>query len=292
MSDPPPRTPQAEPEVLYCHGHPDVATRLRCSRCGRPICGRCAIPATVGQHCPWCVAEARRSQPRVRSSLAATAPGVLGIIAVNFAVWVAQILLPGLTESFALIPPQVADGEWWRLITPVFLHATQGPFFLLHILFNSYVLYVYGPEVERAHGTPWFLSLYLTCGFAASAASFAFGPWFKAGIGASGAVFGIVGVLIAHLARRRSRSAIAAGYLRGLLAFVGINLLFGFVAPGVDNYAHLGGLVAGLGLGFAFELAGRRPAEAAVARAGTLAAVAGVAALLVVARVSLPGGLA
>ncbi|MDQ4028189.1 MAG: rhomboid family intramembrane serine protease, partial [Actinomycetota bacterium] len=66
-----------ESEETYCYGHPNTPTRLRCSRCERPICGRCAIPASVGQHCPECVAEARKTAPRVRSAVAAQAPAVV-----------------------------------------------------------------------------------------------------------------------------------------------------------------------------------------------------------------------
>src|SRR5919108_206332 len=77
-------SPETAPEeVTNCYGHPKVPTKLRCSRCDRPICGRCAIPATVGQHCPECVADARRSAPKVRSQMMSTAPAVMTILAVN-----------------------------------------------------------------------------------------------------------------------------------------------------------------------------------------------------------------
>src|SRR5918997_5844549 len=115
MATTPPRSPEPvvdEPEVVYCSGHPDTPTKLRCSRCERPICGRCAIPATVGQHCPWCVAEARRSAPKVRSAVAANAPAVLAIVAVNAAFFLFQEAL-GLTFRLGAIPPLIADGQWY-----------------------------------------------------------------------------------------------------------------------------------------------------------------------------------
>src|SRR5687768_8442729 len=128
----------APEETEYCYGHPKTPTKLHCSRCDRPICGRCAIPASVGQHCPECVAEARKSAPKVRSAMGATAPVVTGILGINIVVFILQFFIPGFTERFAMIPGAIADGEYWRLITPVFMHS-EG--FLLHIIMNSYILY-------------------------------------------------------------------------------------------------------------------------------------------------------
>src|ERR687895_2650521 len=79
-----------EDQRAFCYGHPDTPTGLRCTRCDRPICGRCAIPASVGQHCPECVAEARRSAPKVRSALRATAPVVMTILIINVVMWLIQ----------------------------------------------------------------------------------------------------------------------------------------------------------------------------------------------------------
>ncbi len=252
VSQPPPDPNQSqvidESEQLYCYGHPRTPTRLRCSRCERPICGRCAIPASVGQHCPECVAQARKSAPKVRRALRANAPGVYSIIGINVVVWLTQLLVPGFTERFIDFPPLVADGEWWRLITSMFMHADGGSFFLFHILLNCYILYIYGPEVEQLYGTPTFLAMYLTAGLMGNAFSYVFGPFGSPSLGASGAVFGVVGILIAYLFKRR-HSAALGDYLRGLLFFVGINLLFGFTVQGINNWAHIGGLVGGLALG-------------------------------------------
>ena len=252
-----------EPGVTYCAGHPDTPTKLRCSRCERPICGRCAIPATVGQHCPWCVAEARKSAPRVRSAMAATAPAVVAIVAVNVAFFFAQQLMPGLTFHLGAVPVAIADGQWYRLLTPMLLHAG-----LWHLALNMVVLWMYGATVEQAFGTPRFVAMYVISGFLGGATSFAFGACRSLGVGASGAIFGIVGVLLVHLYNRR-RSDFVAGYLRNLLFFVGLNLLLGFVWPRVDYLAHLGGLVAGVALGAGFDRPGRRGASSAI---GVLAA--------------------
>ncbi|MGH2699441.1 MAG: rhomboid family intramembrane serine protease [Actinomycetota bacterium] len=272
---PDPNRPQVvdESEQLYCYGHPKTPTRLRCSRCERPICGRCAIPVSVGQHCPECVAEARKSAPKVRSALRANAPGVYAIIGINVVVWIIQLLVPDFTGRFADVPQAVATGEWWRLITSMFMHADAGSFFLLHILLNCYILYIYGPEVEQLYGTPTFLAMYLTSGFLGNAFSYAFGPFFISSLGASGAVFGVVGILIAYLFKRR-HSAALGDYLRGLLFFVGLNLVFGFTVPGINNWAHIGGLVGGLALG---ALMDRRRAKP-----GHLVAAASVLAIVVI----------
>ncbi|MGH2749708.1 MAG: rhomboid family intramembrane serine protease [Actinomycetota bacterium] len=284
MSQQPPAEPNQrqvvdESEQLYCYGHPKTPTRLRCSRCERPICGRCAIPASVGQHCPECVAEARKSAPKVRTALRANAPGVYTIIGINVAVWLIQLLVPGFTDRFADVPQLVAQGEWWRLITSMFLHADGGSFFLLHILLNCYILYIYGPEVEQLFGTPTFVAMYLTSGFMGNAFSYAFGPFFISSLGASGAVFGVVGFLIAYLYKRR-HSAALGNYLRGLLAFVGLNLVFGFTVPGINNWAHIGGLIGGLALGALMDRRRKKPSPLLAGAALGAVLVVGVALIL------------
>ncbi len=85
-----------DPEATYCYGHPKTPTRLHCTRCDKPICGRCAVPASVGQHCVWCVAEAAKSAPKVKSALQASSPVVMGIIGISVLLWLAQSI-SGLT---------------------------------------------------------------------------------------------------------------------------------------------------------------------------------------------------
>ena len=257
MSTPPEDAVQVldESEQLYCYGHPKTATKLRCSRCERPICGRCAIPASVGQHCPECVAEARRKTPKVRSAIRATAPAVMVLIAITVLAYLLQVPL-GLTREYGSLPPAIADGEWWRLVTAMFLHS---PAIIFHILFNMYVLYIYGPNVEEAFGTLRFVTMYLLSGFFASAVSYALGPCNVLGVGASGAIFGIAGVLLVYLYNRRSSTFIQT-YLRNIVFFIGINLVFGFILPNIDNFAHMGGLAAGVALGAGFDYGRRSPA--------------------------------
>ena len=243
-----------EVEQLYCYGHPKTATRLRCSRCDRPICGKCAIPASVGQHCPECVADARRSAPRVKSVARATAPAVLTIMGICIVAYILQKVSIDVTARFAAIPGFIAFGEWWRLVTAMFLHSPDS---ILHILFNMYVLYIYGPNIEQAFGAVRFVVIYLIAGFCGSAASYTLGEALGPGsVGASGAIFGVIGFLVVYFYKRRS-GTMANQYLRNLLFFVAINAVLGFL-PGlsIDYRAHFGGFVGGVALGYGFDRTG------------------------------------
>jgi membrane associated rhomboid family serine protease len=265
----------AADEQTYCYAHRDTPTRLRCSRCDRPICGRCAIPASVGQHCPECVAEARRSAPRVRSTIRATAPAVVVILSLTIGMYVLQNVTPTVTARLALIPRAVANGEWWRLLTSMILHSTEGQFGVMHIVFNMVALFIYGPYVEKAFGHGRFVTMYVLSGFFAASVSYAFGPVNKIALGASGAIFGLIGILIVYAYRRRS-STFIRGFLQGLLGILALNLFIGFTSPFIDNYAHIGGLVAGLALGYAFDQQ-RKGTTAVQAAAAVVVFMAGVA---------------
>lgn len=158
---------------------------------------------------------------------------------------------PGLLRVLWLDKLAVADGEYWRLWTVTLVHAD-----LLHLAFNMYALYLTGPIVERWYGSLWFLVLYLVCAAAGSVASFVFGGDVPA-VGASGAIFGLFGVLLA--ANRIHHPVDRAN--RGLVSQLGflvlLNLVFGFASGGqIDNAAHLGGLFAGLWLGAAIAPTG------------------------------------
>jgi membrane associated rhomboid family serine protease len=135
--------------------------------------------------------------------------------------------------------PLIADGEYWRLVVPVFMHI--GAF---HLIANSVGLLVFGGIVERAFGWPAFAVIYLAAGIAGNVASYAAGP--TVGAGASGAIFGLVGAFGVYLYQNRAALGRAArGSLGGLALIIGINVVFGLSTPGVDNWAHFGGIVAG-----------------------------------------------
>ena len=155
-----------------------------------------------------------------------------------------------LLDLLLLDKVAVAHGEIWRLFTVVLVH---DPNFLLHLLFNMYALYLAGPIVEQLYGARRFVFFYLLAAAGGSIASFAFGAG-EAAVGASGAIFGLFGILFvatrAHHPALDRRGNALVGQIGTLLV---INLIFGFaVGSQIDNAAHLGGLATGALLGFAF----------------------------------------
>jgi membrane associated rhomboid family serine protease len=159
-----------------------------------------------------------------------------------------------LGNLLAMDKVALAHGEIWRLWTVTLVHAplTQNP---LHLLFNMYALWLSGPVVERMYGRWRLLLFYLV--FAAGGSLFTFavstGVDSRYGVGASGAIFGLFGLLFAA---ERIHRPVLDGQSRALLGQMGgllvINLIFGFVVPGIDNMAHVGGMIAGLWFGFLF----------------------------------------
>ena len=207
----------------------------------------------------------------------ANSPAVLAIIGINVAVYLLQTFFPVILERFSERPAEIADGEYWRLFTAMFLHAPLGARIgILHILFNMYILRIYGPNVEEAFGKVRFVLMYLIAGLSGGTLSYLLSDCRISGVGASGAIFGVVGILLVYLYRRRSSTFVAA-YQRSLMTFVGINLLFGFLIPGIDNWAHIGGLAGGMMLGAGLDAG---PAGN-VSRGREIATLFGVVALIV-----------
>lgn len=174
---------------------------------------------------------------------------VKAILLINVVVFLLQTLRPGLTSAFGQSPEAIARGEWYRLLTPMLLHAG-----FIHIAFNSYALWIYGPAVERVFGSARLLGLYVIAGFTGAVASYAFGKCPSLGVGASGAIFGIIGVLLVFSFNRRKVSRAGAANLQAILVIIGLNLLIGFTVPRIDNFAHMGGLAGGIVVGAAFDL--------------------------------------
>jgi len=141
--------------------------------------------------------------------------------------------------------PLTVSGQWWRLLTCVFLHGG-----LLHIAFNMWCLWDLGRLAESVYGHWTFAVVYLICGLSASITSVWWNPVVLS-VGASGAIFGIAGALIAsfYLGEFSLPRAAISGMMRSVIAFVGYNLFFGAVIARTDNAAHIGGLVMGLILG-------------------------------------------
>jgi len=172
------------------------------------------------------------------------------LLAINVLVFLAMTVAGGSTNPAVLIRfgakanALIAQGQIWRLLTSIFLHI--GP---MHLFFNSYALFVFGVEVERVYGSARFLVIYLLAGLYGSLVSFAIGPPLSAG--ASGAIFGLLGVMVAYFRRHRETfGEWGRQRLMSLLGVAGFNLVLGFTVPGIDNLAHMGGLVSGAALGW------------------------------------------
>jgi MYXO-CTERM domain-containing protein len=241
----------AERAPTTCYRHPDRPTGLRCSRCDRPICGECARPAPVGQLCPD---DAREQRVRVRGLPTERRPVVtLALLAINTALLLAVAGLSGNGLAGLLEPSSAAlcrlgalnaaaiaeSGQWWRLLTVMVLHAG-----IIHFLFNSYALYAFGPALELTLGPGRFLALYVGSGFVGAAASFGLHHT-PLSVGASGAIFGLLGALVAFFWRRR-RSGGQVQF-QNLLLVMALNLFLTFRLASIDNLAHIGGLLTGLG---------------------------------------------
>ena len=149
-----------------------------------------------------------------------------------------------VTELGANYGPAIRDGQYWRLVTSMFLHGG-----LLHLALNGWALFQLGSLLELLMGSPRMLLIYFVSGVAGSLASATFTQ--APSVGASGAIFGLLGALIAFLLRRRGAlTPQGKSILMQLVGWAAINVFFGFSTPGIDNSAHLGGGAAGLLLGF------------------------------------------
>ncbi|HWP35879.1 MAG TPA: rhomboid family intramembrane serine protease [Thermodesulfobacteriota bacterium] len=208
------------------------------------------------------------------------------LLAVLLGTFVASLVLGGSTDPEVLErlgaqdAARIWEGEWWRLFTSIVLHA--GP---LHLLVNGYSLYVLGRVLEPPLGSLRFLVLFVVSGLTASLATLVFVPE-GLSVGASGAVFGLAGLLLAdELAQRRAaRRLELAGFpprrrRASIIPVLLVNLALGAAIPQINNYAHVGGLLAGFLLGSAWIAARQRQRRGAAAAYALLAAlVVGLAA--------------
>ena len=268
----------------YCYRHPDRETGLSCSECGRPICYECMTPAPVGIRCPEHSGKAQGIQKVTRAAeRAVTGVGgrrmnavTIGLIAANVAVALVEFA-SGSSASFTnnsifekgslfatgwFTPTSgVAHGEWWRLFTAMFLHAS-----FFHLAVNMYSLYFVGSIMEQVIGRWRFLLLYLASGLAGSAGALVLSPLTPT-VGASGAIFGVLGGLFI-LERRRHIAT--GGQVAGLIV---LNLVITFAfSSSISVGGHVGGLIGGMALMLAL-LHFRRSALYSVLSVLALAAV-------------------
>lgn len=184
-----------------------------------------------------------------------TSPPVITyiLLAVIVVVWVIEELLGGSGDINVLIfmgakvNELIAQGEYWRLFTPIFLHGSFE-----HLLFNGLALFLWGRYIEGLFGKVKYLSIYIIAGLFGSLASYIMSP--SVSIGASGAIFGLFGTLLYFRIRQRELYNKIFGIQ--VVIIIGLNLFNGFVQPGIDNWGHVGGLIGGFLSAYAFGLLG------------------------------------
>jgi membrane associated rhomboid family serine protease len=239
-------------------------------------------PAPVGQRCPDHSGKPQGVARMTSGARGLSLPGTPGLvtrvlIGINVAVYLLELAGGGtingvgskIFEKGALYGPLVADGDWWRLITTAFLH--YGP---IHLGFNMFFLYWIGTPVEEYLGRARFLLVYLVSGLAGSAGALVLSPG-SVTVGASGAIFGILG---AALVLERQRAYVLGGSAMGLVV---INLALGFVLGGnISIGSHIGGLIGGAACMLVLSRFGR--GHGAYGRIGAV----GIAGVLAVAALS------
>jgi membrane associated rhomboid family serine protease len=238
-------------ETRYCYRHPDRETGLSCSDCGRPICADCATFAPVGIRCPDHAGTRRGPATKLKPRPVRRAPGIAlssgtapitnALIAINVVIYLigasqgAGFNDPGgkLYSKLWLDAYDLHHGGWWRLATTMFLHAS-----IVHIAFNMFALWIIGRPVEQYLGPLRYVGLYLVSGLAGSAGALI--QTHGVTVGASGAIFGILGAMVVLEYQVTGRLAGNA------MSLVAINLVISFLIPGISWGGHVGGLIGGV----------------------------------------------
>jgi len=237
--------------VPVCYRHPDKETWIRCQRCEKPICPDCMRDASVGFQCPDCVKEGARSTRQgkavyggkrltgnpMATTFALIAANLVGFFAIRSGggrVLDALALLPqSSTRGFQEVEG-VSGGAYWQVLTSAFSHEN-----VLHLGFNMLALYFLGPMLEQVLGRLRFLAVYFVSAFTASAAVMLLSNPNSQTLGASGAIFGLMGALVVVAVKVKAD-------LRQILFWLGLNLVFTFYNTGSISWqGHLGGLLGG-----------------------------------------------
>ena len=252
-----------------CYRHPGRETGVACSNCGRPICPDCMTSTSVGMRCPECA----RQGTRVRTMRSIEDPVLTyALIGINVIIGIGAFLggasatsggigQSQLLELGALSRPDIANGEYWRLITAGFLHAG-----FLHLAFNMFALYVLGTMLEPAVGRLRFGLIYGVSLLAGSFGALLATPLAPT-VGASGAIFGLMGAAVVVM-RNRGINPMESG----LPLWIGLNLLFTFTVPGISIGGHIGGLIGGVILMWLLLHSRRSPAYSIAATAAVIVA--------------------
>jgi membrane associated rhomboid family serine protease len=286
-----PTGPQDAQNLPGCYRHPDRETGIRCTRCERPICPECMVSASVGFQCPDCVRQGSgtghapaANQPRtIAGGTMAADPRLVTkiLVAINLAVFVVQLSIGDrFTDRFDLIGRAyvpalgslegIADGQWYRLVTAMFLHGG-----VVHIAFNMLSLWWIGAPLEAALGRARYIALYAVSGLAGSALTYLIAAPNQPSLGASGAIFGLFGAT-AVLMRRMNYD------MRPVIALLVINLVFTFTWANIAWEAHVGGLVGGVVVGYAMVHAPRE--RRTLIQSATCAVVLAVSLVMVLMR--------
>ncbi len=277
MSDPAPPGPSST--VPTCYRHPGREAYIRCQRCDKVICPDCMRDAAVGFQCPDCLKQASKTTRSGRTAYGGLRPSNAGItsmviIGVNVVVWLAILVSQSAGRLYgwlALLPTSqclsesqtgafypvgsegvcltatrpvgdafwaegVSDGAYWQLMSSAFTHVE-----VWHIGFNMLALWVLGPQLELALGRIRFLALYLLSGLAGGAAVYWFSSETSSTVGASGAVFGLMGALLVIAYKVR-------GDVQQILVWLGINAVLTFTISNISWQGHLGGLLGGMAI--------------------------------------------
>ncbi|MDQ2968407.1 MAG: rhomboid family intramembrane serine protease [Actinomycetota bacterium] len=276
----------AEAVEKTCYRHPDRVTGLSCSECGRPICTGCMTMAPVGIRCPEHSGKPQGVQRVTRGVRRATFEGTgakvtKALVAINVAVYVAELATGGGVNGTGstiylrgvLFGPLLEQGEWWRLLSAAFLH--YGP---VHLIMNMVGLYWFGSLLEARIGAGRYLLLYLVSGLAGSAGALLWSNGFLTPtVGASGAIFGILG---AGLVLEQQRDYVFGGSALGVIL---INFVLTFSISSISKGGHIGGLVGGIICALGLTRFGR--GHAAYGRPGLLGmgtiALVGVASIAI-----------
>jgi len=267
-----------------CYRHPDRVAGVSCQRCDRPICPSCMVQASVGFHCPDCAGQRRSKVVTGRAAFGGGSRDPIAtkvIIGLNVAVYVWMVVRSGeptrasgpVFEWGATFGPFIAAGDWYRLVSGAFLHSG-----VMHLGMNMFLLWLLGQVMEPALGRINFVLVYVVSMLGGSLGVMLLDPGSPT-VGASGAVFGLMGALVV-LQLRAGQSP----WRSGIGTLVVLNLVITFALPGVSVGGHVGGLLAGALAAFGFSasqgLKGVTPAVriGALAAMAVLLAVAGVVA--------------
>ena len=254
-----------------CYWHPDRYAGVTCQRCERRVCAECMHTASVGFHCPAFIAPQSINHGRKRISARSFARGANAseqslttrtLIAVNLFAFLVTLFRGGSLSSgggdvtidfglvgygrvlsaFSIDYVGIAEGEWWRMFTGGFLHAG-----FIHLAFNMFLLWMLGSQLERLLGPTSYLILYFGSLLSGALGVMLLDP-LALTVGASGAVFGLMGATVVYQLRRG-----VSPWSNGIGTLLIINLIFTFARPNISVGGHLGGLLGGLLIGWLID---------------------------------------